>query len=128
MKQSDSPRELLVRRAVRGDISPMQLKPIGVRVSGYDNILEIDGPRDLLVMAAPRDVACGLLRYPQHSPELKKWATFLLAASSIVDFAAIDESEYGEILIGALWDCSFTAACSSEAIDVAARLCGERTH
>ena len=58
------------------------------------------------IMPKVSDVATGILKLSVKPNELREWASFLLAASSLVTFDELEKSRYGESLINVLWDIS----------------------
>jgi hypothetical protein len=50
------------------------------------------------------DLVLGINNQKRHPEKLQEWASFLLAASSIISFEKIETSVIGESLIDALWD------------------------
>jgi len=54
-----------------------------------------------------KDITQGIKALAMHTEELRAWAAFILAASSLLSFEKFDESEEGEVLLETLWDIAF---------------------
>jgi hypothetical protein len=102
----------LVHDVVRGDRNATDLNKAGIRISRYDDVIEIDNPQRIFVKVSSKDIACGLLKFQSSLSELKKWAGLILASSSFIDLEELDNDPNGDALISALWDTTFEDHCS----------------
>jgi hypothetical protein len=66
----------------------------------------------------PEDVARGLPLHAHDASALQEWASDVLAGSDDLDLDSPD----GDLLLNALWDASFEARITDEALALARRL------
>ncbi len=79
------------------------LRSLGVRRSGQ--IWYFD-PYPRPVAVSTKDLLIGFRRYDGKPPEMREWATFILAAAGLISLEQIETAPSGEALIEALWDAS----------------------
>ena len=98
--------ESTVMKVLRGELTWSSLNGDGVEI-------ERKGDRWLFppVVIEPlkpthEDIAAGIGAYLGKPEQLKEWASFLLAASSLVDLEELDNA-WGNELLEVLWDLSF---------------------
>lgn len=108
-------------KVVRGDAHWSSLQSLGVRVQKEPERWTWQMPPPLAnpIAAKASDLAVGALKFIDKPAELKEWSSFLLAASSLVTFDALEKSPHGESLLNALWDVSSSAEAGSELRQIA---------
>lgn len=88
---------------VRGHRAVEALASLGISVTSDGDSIVVDNPHGWVAIAAPQDVAEGLLALASKTEDLRRWASLLLAATPFVDLA-LDDVPYGDALLEALWD------------------------
>jgi len=112
----------VVLGVIKGELPLSTLEEIGVHVTFREQSCEINTEVPIIVNPSASDVAHGLLTYLSNPDELAQWALFLMGASQIVDFEALESHPQGDALVSALWDASFEGRINEEAIKIAESL------
>lgn len=107
---------------IRGELPLSTLEEIGVNVIFGEQSCEISAELPIIVNPSAYDIAHGILTYLAKPNEMSQWALFLMGASQIIDFEALESHPQGDLLIGALWDASFEGRISNKAVMVAESL------
>jgi hypothetical protein len=109
---------------VRGDLSLSMLTKIGVDLTAEEGSYKLQSGRfDISVTPALSDMAIGILNYSSRTnEELRKWAFFVLAECGAIDLSAIESDPRGQVLIDALWDCSFHGVLDREIVALAEKI------
>jgi hypothetical protein len=118
MRNLDNVAEV-IRAFVRGECGRSALASIGIRVSRYDNICEVDNPGKIMVQVPISDIASGLVRFRNLPKELQEWATLILTSSSFVGLDLLNQHSQGDVLLNALWDASFEGHYPESAFHIA---------
>jgi hypothetical protein len=116
--------EEIILGVLRGDLSLSMLTQIGIDIRVKDGFYKLQsGNLNISVRPTLSDVATGILKYSSRSnDELRKWAFFILGECGAIDLSAIESDPDGEVLIDALWDCSFRGVLDSETVALARKI------
>jgi hypothetical protein len=119
----------IILGVVRGDLSLNVLSQIGIDIRVKEGFYELEsGEFDISVRPTSSDVAKGILKYSSRSNnELRKWAFFILGECGAIDLSAIESDPNGEVLIDALWDCSFQGVLGAEIAVLAKQITSNQT-
>jgi hypothetical protein len=96
-----------VFEVVKGQKPWEYLKEAGLNISFYNSKWEISSVSFEPIKLGVKDFAEGVIRNVSNKENIHEWASFLLAASSLIEFDVFDESENGKKLLDCLWDLSF---------------------
>jgi hypothetical protein len=108
---------------IRGEIPLSALSEIGVQVSCQEDGCKLDSKvTEVLSTPLVADLAQGLLTYQADSDNLRLWAFFILAESSMINLAEIELHPQGEVLMEALWDASSFGSINEDTRKVAESL------
>ena len=69
-----------------------------------------------------KDIATGILSLKSSYNKLQDWASFVLAADSLFDFAKIEDSSIGDTLIEALWKLAYSKKHSKTIFQLAEKI------
>jgi hypothetical protein len=116
-----------VIKCVRGEKDWSSLRECGVDISLQGEKWVIASSQHIPVCPKIRDFAIGILNLYHNKGKIKTWASFLLAASSIVDFTVLEESEKGDTLLNSLWDISFGQPIDEKTLLLAQKILSEAT-
>src|SRR3954470_6530331 len=108
-----------IREIVRGQRAISDLAQIGISFSRYDEICEVDNPKNLFVEVSAEDIAEGLMHFQHDAVGLQKWGTFMLGSSSFIGLDSLVNQPAGEEIIEALWDAAFEGQLPDRAIALA---------
>lgn len=116
--------EEIILGVLRGDLSLSMLTQIGIDIRVKDGFYKLQsGNLNISVRPTLSDVATGILKYSSRSnDELRKWAFFILGECGAIDLSAVESNPDGEVLIDALWDCSFQGVLDSETVALAKKI------
>jgi hypothetical protein len=93
-----------ILNVVRG-IEPWKvLRKLGVQRNG--DVWNFEPYSDPVLITAD-DLIMGFRRYSQSKLALREWATFLLVASNIISFDALEDDPRADELLNAIWQASF---------------------
>jgi hypothetical protein len=106
-------------RVVRGQAHWSSLQHLGFSVRREPDRWIMPPVLKNLVVPKVSDVAAGILSLRFKPDELREWASFVLAASSLISLERIDETHLGKNVIEALWDLSFGKDATEELIQLA---------
>jgi hypothetical protein len=107
MQATPSDSAEIVRSFIRGDRPWQDLRLIGLSVSFMDDGCDCEGKGDVLVTPTIADIARGFLHHASaREVDLRRWASIILAASAVIDLAALEEHPDGETVLDALWEAS----------------------
>lgn len=112
---------------IRGDLSLNVLSQIGIEITVKNGYYKLkSGEFDVSVSPALSDIAMGILKYESRNrDERRKWAFFILGECGAIDLSEIEADDDGQLLIDALWDCSFHGVLGSEMVALAKKLVQE---
>lgn len=96
----------VIKACVHGTRPWGTLKDIGitVKVDGARQVYE--NPHGHKIAVLPEDLAQGLTRLRNNSPQLRQWADVILGASNFIELSGVEDQPYGQALVEALWDLS----------------------
>lgn len=106
MKPESTPTNVILA-VIRGELPLSTLSEVGVLVEFTEQSCEVETETSLVVTPSANDIVCGLIAHKEHPHDLKQWASFVMAASQLVDFDKLELHEDCDRLIDALWDASF---------------------
>lgn len=109
----------IIRAIVRGECERSELTPLGIKVSRYDDIWEIDNPKGIFVEVPVEDLARGLIAYKDNPTLLQPWAALVLSGSSFIGLESLNLRTDGDELLGALWDAAYECRYSEKAFLIA---------
>jgi hypothetical protein len=94
-----------ILRVIRGEIPWSSLQNLGITGCKEPEGWNWTMPSfDSLVAPTVSDIMTGLLVLQPKRNELFEWASFLLAASSLITFESLTQSQHGDSLLNVLWD------------------------
>jgi hypothetical protein len=106
-------------QVIRGEAHWSSLQQLGFRIlREADRWIMPPAPEEVAVPETS-DLAAGILRFEFQADELREWASFVLAASSLINLERIDKTNVGQKLLEALWDLSFGKHATKEVIELA---------
>ena len=108
-----------IMRVVRGQAHWSSLQHLGFNIRREPNRWIMPPVLKDLVMPKISDVATGILSLQFKPDELVEWASFVLAASSLINLETIGETPVGKKILEALWDLSFAKDITEELIRLA---------
>jgi hypothetical protein len=92
---------------VRGERGWQDLALAGVSVSFMDDGCDCEGAGTVVVRPSVADIATGFTTHmSSREVDLRRWASVILAASTIIDLEALEQDQDGEQILSALWDAS----------------------
>jgi hypothetical protein len=107
----------IVKQVVRGEQPWNALELVGLQISIEDDTCKVEGEGKIVVAPSVSDFASGFLRFRNDPNALKRWATIVLAASSVIDLRELESER--EILLAALWDASSGLPLRQEVFELA---------
>lgn len=111
----------LLRSLLRGEAEWSDLRTLGVSVEFRDGRLRLEEPPDAPVYEARvEDIARGLLAHWVRST-LQEWARVVLATGTI-EIACLEDTEEGELLLEALWECAEGSQPTDLALETARKV------
>jgi hypothetical protein len=120
--------EMVIIAVIRGQLPLSALERVGIRfLDADDNFsserrFSVEAESVVSVSPNPADIASGLLVYKDDPAQLRRWASFVLSASEIVDLESMERWPEAEELLSGLWDASFDGSVSEDAVRIATRL------
>jgi hypothetical protein len=112
-------REVILLEVVRGHKPWTVLQRHGLNVSYYDGSWEFGVESDPPLLVSPSDISEGLLGLSSRPREQREWASFILAASSLLDLEYVQACD---LLLEALWEATFGEPVQQSAYDLARSL------
>ena len=106
-------------RVVRGQTHWSSLQHLGFNIRREPDRWIMPPVLKELVVPRISDVAAGILSLRSNPEELREWASFVLAASSLISLEKMDETNLGKKVLEALWDLSFGKDVSEELVRLA---------
>jgi len=106
-------------RVVRGQTHWSSLQHLGFNIRREPDRWIMPSVLKELVVPRISDVAAGILSLRSKPDELREWASFVLAASSLISLEKINETNLGKKVLEALWDLSFGKDVSEELVRLA---------
>lgn len=94
-----------VKNVVRGEAHWSELRKFGFDISKSQSGWYIGSYLGAAYEVNESDLEEALMRIPQD--ERAEWASFVLSAAGIIDFARLDGIAKGDELINILWDLAF---------------------
>lgn len=91
---------------IRGEARWPSLQEVGFDVSRTDGEWSFGPPRGDPLQPSVQDLRQALTHL--SSPDLDEWASFILAASNLVDLTVVGNDEDGAEIIERLWDIAFS--------------------
>jgi hypothetical protein len=107
---------------IRGQYSWMKLASVGMTIRFQDYGCVVEGSGKVVVSPTAVDIAQGFYHFNSDVEALQQWATVMLTASAIIDFAVVEQHPSSELLIEALWDASATQPLSKDAVEIIRQL------
>lgn len=112
----------LVRKVVRGERPWTDIRLIGATVREHAGVWEIGYKGKICSTPDLNDIVAGLRAYMDRPTDMREWAHVLLGGSGFVDFAGLDSTEAGEVLVEALWEAAESGAVNQRTKALMARL------
>lgn len=106
-----------IRDFVRGKSDWRSLRSLGLQIEYEPGMCVVKGKGKTVFTPTIRDVAIGFAHLLDTPLEMPKWASVLLAASSVIDLSNLD-NETGNALIDALWNASNGIPPSAKTVEV----------
>ncbi len=112
-------------RVVRGEDKWESLRQQGVRIDYENGEWSISPLQSDPVPISIEDIAAGFITL-FGKDEAIEWASFLLAASPLIDLEPLQDMPHGEVLLNGLWDLSFDRNIEKDVVEIAQKIVSGR--
>ena len=97
------------------------LRELGIEIDHANDEWSISFAKSGPVPIEIHDLAFGFLNQ-SGGTESTEWASFILAASPLIDLEPLEDHPHGEILLNGLWDLSFGHKVAKTVMNTAMRI------